>query len=128
MADEVRTAVGPPKREGKSRGEYEMVYGDDGFLALFFEPKEQKVAEIGFAPSEDLTLLFEGTDLFRDPTAFDSVLSRHGKALDAMGSIVFSDLGLSFSGFHDQDEEHKAVTVFSRGRWDEVLTGATPYP
>ena len=36
-----------------------------------------------------------------------------------LGFLVFLELGISLTGFHDDDEDQKAFTAFERGSWDK---------
>jgi len=37
-----------------------------------------------------------------------------------VGFIVLLSLGVAFTGFHDDDESQKAVSVFGKGSYDDL--------
>ena len=43
------------------------------------------------------------------------------------GFIVLLNLGITLTGFHDDDIYQRAVTVFARGRWDGQLSDLKPF-
>ncbi|MET3120391.1 hypothetical protein AAKU64_004643 [Undibacterium sp. GrIS 1.8] len=44
-----------------------------------------------------------------------------------LGFIVLLNLGITLTGFHDQDTSQKAITLFSRGTWDKRLPKLKPF-
>ena len=44
-----------------------------------------------------------------------------------LGFLVFPELGLALTGFHDRDLSQRAVTLFPRGAWDKRIGKLTPY-
>lgn len=48
-------------------------------------------------------------------------------ALVGYGVLVFLNLGLSLSGFLEDEDDTKAITVFARGVWDDIVPSMKPY-
>lgn len=46
---------------------------------------------------------------------------------ETSGSIVIPEIGMTFTGFHDDNEADKAVTVFPLGRWDPWKDDFIPF-
>jgi hypothetical protein len=114
-APEVTSALGEPRRKGANRkGEPDWSYGD---YSIRFSKAEGALVEIGFLKSA--TVLFEGIDVFRDPDCFARIVARDRDVFEFYGFLVFFGLGITLTGFHDNDEAQKALTVFQRGRWDQ---------
>ncbi|WP_137173105.1 hypothetical protein [Massilia sp. HP4] len=36
-------------------------------------------------------------------------------------------LGITLTGFHDNDIDQKAITVFERGRWSDLISELKPF-
>lgn len=53
-------------------------------------------------------------------------ISNNSNTFEVVGFIVFLDLGLAFSGFHDGDEDQKAIVCFARHRWDRFIPDMKP--
>ena len=62
-------------------------------------------------------------ELHPDP---NPALLRYDPApVTALGFLVFPALGVTTTGFHDDDPAQEALTVFPRGAWDKHLAQAT---
>jgi hypothetical protein len=46
--------------------------------------------------------------------------------LESVGILIFPGLGVSTSGYHDDDEAQLSVTASRAGTWDEILKKARP--
>jgi hypothetical protein len=44
-----------------------------------------------------------------------------------VGYIIFYKLGIAVTGFHDNDESQKAITIFEEGYWDDSKETAIMY-
>ncbi|NHZ97920.1 hypothetical protein [Massilia sp. CCM 8734] len=91
-------------------------------IGLTYGKLNNGLVELGF--SRQLTeLTFQGRPLFLEPSKkiFKMMIELDGAPYEHVGFIVLFNLGITMTGFHDDDEEDKAVTVFARGRWDETL-------
>jgi hypothetical protein len=117
--DQVRQAMGNEGklRPSRDRNDERILWFADGSVTVTFA--EDRVVEIGLAPPTDV--IFEGRNLFREPNAWKELVERDGDPKEIVGFLVLRDLGVTLTGFHDNDEAQKAVTVFERGRWDDFL-------
>ena len=113
--EEVATVVGEPERVSTNRRKER----DErrGKMGIRFSAEDSKVVEVSLRHLE-VTLM--GIDVFNDPNAFDRLIAVDGKPFESLGFVVLMKLGITLTGFHDQDESQKAVTAFARGRWDDV--------
>jgi hypothetical protein len=77
--------------------------------------EHDKVVEVTLAPGA--SLVYKGRNLFvdKDPIAF---LMSEDAPVELAGSLLFLNLGLSESGFHDNDSSQRCLSVFQRGRMD----------
>src|SRR4026208_732049 len=115
-ADELTAAVGKPVNVSKSRlGEIEFKYPA---FRVALSAKDGRVVEVGVVPGTELVL--DGIKIFSSPDSFDKLVKKDGDPYEYVGFIIFPNLGITMTGFHDKDESQKAVTVFANGRWDSV--------
>lgn len=88
------------------------------------------VEEINFSNYYGDDLLFQGINLFKDNDldviARMKAMSKQ-KIFEFYGFIIFFDLGIALSGFHDSDEDQKSVSIFQNGAWDEFRDEMTVY-
>lgn len=88
--------------------------------------KEQGVAvEIALLPSTKL--LFGDIDLFRCDNPIGILMQHDSIPYESLGFIVFMELGMTITGFHDRDDAQRAITMFQRGRWDAQKPRMKPY-
>lgn len=123
--EELVGAVGPPESvETNHLGEPDHQY--PGFAVRFSVP-EDVVAEVGIFPEFSHAVVLRGLDIFGSPTAFDDLVSIDGSAFDCLGFIVMFKLGVALTGFHDNDQSQRALTVFTSGRFDRFRSHCVPY-
>ncbi len=73
-------------------------------------------------------ITYKGIDIFAaEPSSvLKAMEAESGEAFEMYGFIVFLKLGLSLTGFHDDDAENKAVTISVLEEWqslrDELTT------
>lgn len=102
----------------------ELNYGFEG-LSVRFSKQGNRVVEVGLSPSIEVSL--SSINLFRDPDAFERICRLDGSPFESVGFIVLLRLGITMTGFHDEDDSQLAVTAFARGRWDEVRSELVPF-
>lgn len=113
---ELIEAVGDPVKITKNRlGELDYRY--PGFRVAL-SSKDRTVAEIGLVPEADA--IIDGVTIFSSPDSFARLVKKDGNPYEYVGFVVLLNLGLTMTGFHDNDDSQKAVTVFAKGRWDGV--------
>lgn len=61
----------------------------------------------------------DGLDLFREHEAFQKLLRKDSCPYEYFGFVILLDLGITLTGFHDEDEFQRSVTAFTHGRWDQ---------
>jgi len=85
------------------------------------------VVEVGFRP-RTVHLKFRGTDVWTSDEQKDplwQLLRQDPQPVEFRGFLVFKALGVTVTGYHDDDESQRAITCFVRGRWDELLARCT---
>jgi len=112
--DELMRVVGQPNNIRKNpSGELNYQYPT---FSVRLSSKDQRVVEIGLSSAADVRLA--DIDIFESPTAFKDLIRKDGNPLEYLGFIVLLNLGITMTGFHDNDPSQKAVTAFVKGRWD----------
>jgi hypothetical protein len=113
---QAEVVVGIPLESSlNQRGEHNAQY--DSF-SIRYSPKGGTLVEIGF--SNSARVLFRGIDVFADPEAFPKLVGHDSNPYEYFGFIILLDLGITLTGFHDNDESQRALTAFVRGRWDHL--------
>lgn len=125
---EVEQALGHVDRVMDTPDEIFELYNFSLDLIAQVDKKEDQLIEVGFG-SRSKNVSFEGV-LFFESAAQDVVrrlckLDRN--AFIGHGALVFLNLGLSLSGFVEDDDGTKAITVFARGVWDDIIPSMKPY-
>lgn len=119
--DDVVAILGQPKATTRDRRGNDVLRYDQCIATIGSEG----LIEVGFLP--DAPLCIRGVFPFSDPNAFSKLCMLDGDPREVLGFIVLLNLGMTMTGFHDKDEAQKAVTVFSRGRWDVLKAEMKPY-
>lgn len=97
------------------RGECEYTFGK---FSVRFSSEKGTVVEVGLLPGSGAEI--NGIDIFNSRTAFEELIAIDDNPFEYMGFIVLLKLGITLTGFHDQDVSQQAVTAFSLGRWDHL--------
>lgn len=85
------------------------------------------VNPLGFEPGVG-ELLIRGEmiwSLDHQPDPNLSFLALDPEPLEIVGFWIFQELGVTTTGYHDDDRSQLAVTVFERENWAELLSSAT---
>jgi hypothetical protein len=84
------------------------------------------VKHIGFCPG-GCELSLRGRRLWsmtEQPDPNPELLRLDPRPVESVGILVFAALGVSTSGYHDDDEEQLSVTASPAGTWDDVAKKA----
>jgi len=84
---------------------------------------DRSVNHVGFSPGE-FDLLFHNTLIWTSSSQPDPnpiLLRFDGEPFERLGFLVFSRLGITTTGYHDDDPSQYAITVFPVGAWDAQL-------
>ena len=125
---DVQQLLGSPARiETNGLGEREEEWHDEkdwrDSVTVRYSKIDGKVEEIAFLPAAKL--IYQGHDLFRDEGVID-FLSQYDIPYEIVGFVVFLELGITVTGFHDNDESQKAIVVCRKGRFDAFRDELTP--
>jgi hypothetical protein len=126
--DEVARILGKPDDlETDSEGEVREFRNENGLQTVYTE-SDRRLVEIGFS-SNIKTLAFNNTALFTNKPldVFRMLLAADKQPYELLGFVVLLNLGITLTGFHDKAADERAVTVFTKGRWDSMKGKIKPY-
>lgn len=106
----------PRNRRLNRRGEVDLRFGD---FSMRLGADDGRLCEIEFDRMCQVTLA--DISVFGDQNVLDQIVSLDNQSYEYAGVLVFFGLGLSLSGFHDQNETGKCLSAFCRGYWDAKL-------
>lgn len=103
-------------------GEFE---DDWGLITLRYDVASETVAEIAFHP--DSGIEFGGKQLYNEKELTRFLSSKDDSPYECFGFIVFLEIGIAITGFHDGDFDERAITAFKKGRWDSMHSSFQPF-
>jgi hypothetical protein len=126
--DEVNTFLGPPEEaDVHPLGEaYEDRFGSS--VLTIYSKSDNTLVQIGFSRwTQGVT--FKNKDIFNeDPgKVLEYLIQEDGQPLESLGIIVLLNLGITLTGFHDDGEDERTITVFAKGRWDLKKAKLKPF-
>jgi hypothetical protein len=98
---------------------------EGGNPSIGYDEKET-VTHIGFGPG-DFSLLLSGSPLWsasEHPDPNPALLRLDPNPVEALGFLMFDRIGVTTTGYHDDDEDDLAITVYPRGAKDKFLKKA----
>lgn len=124
----IEKLIGTPIANEKGFSGETTEYRRDNGLLTTYALNEDALVEVGFSRNI-LELEFDGDRIFTDPPKeiFRKLVNLDGNPYESVGFIVLLNLGITLTGFHDDDIYQRAVTVFTRGRWDGLLQKLKPF-
>ena len=105
-------------RKGMEEYEYEQ-------FIVSFDPKALTVRECTLLPHAEATI--DGITVTWDRDFLRQACEKDLSPRDLYGFIVLQRLGIAVTGIHDNDDSQLAVTVFSKGEFDDLLPESSPY-
>lgn len=120
---EVEKALGKPDSTSISgRGETEEVRGE---ITVRYDSESNDVVEVSFGP--DSGLKFQNEYLYSSSDLTKYLTSKDSQPVECFGYLLYLNLGIAATGFHDNDEDQRAISVFKKGRWDSMKDNFTPF-
>ena len=89
---------------------------------------EPRLNHIGFGRQME-AVTYKELKLFKeDPfTVLKELARSDSHPYVYLGFVVFLDLGITLTGFHDEDESQKAIALFEKGAWDARIKKMKPF-
>jgi hypothetical protein len=106
---------GRPTRRGALAGEEGVSYVSVNARAAF---RDGYAVEVGFAPPAPI--FFKRQSLFDHPALWREIAAMDIDTRENLGFLIMPNLGLTLTGFYDNDRSQLAVTVFEAGRCDDL--------
>jgi hypothetical protein len=113
---QVASVVGIPLRTtlsnlGEKNSQYEL-------FSTRYSPQNGALVEVGFSAAAKVSIC--GMDVFRQIDLFPRLLREDSCPYEYVGFVILLDLGITLTGFHDDDQSQRAITAFTRGKWDHL--------
>lgn len=116
-------SYGEPRNVRMNRQGVEEFHDDD--FILRFDPAAANLRECTLLPEKEATI--RDISVTWDWTFLRMLCASDGNPLESYGFLIFPTLGIAVTGIHDSDRSQLAVTVFSKGDFDEWIDAATPF-
>jgi hypothetical protein len=90
------------------------------FVGVDYDSNEQ-VHSVSFAPLGRVSLRFGSTNLFDDEAGINPIavlLKADPGPFESYGFIIFDGIGVAVTGYHDNAESQRAITVYRKGSWE----------
>lgn len=68
-----------------------------------------------------------GLEIEWTPSFLGKIQDLDSDLMEVAGFVVSLKLGVSFSGFHDDDDSQRAIHVFRKGGWDRFKARMKPF-
>lgn len=121
--EEVDALLGQPESTSTSgRGEREEHRGE---ITIRYGSKANGVVEISFGSDSGLNL--DGEYLYNSTDLTNYLRSKDMKPVECFGFLLYLNLGVATTGFHDEEKDQKSIAVFQKGRWDSMKDSFTPF-
>lgn len=76
---------------------------------------EARVVEFAFVPG--CRVILEGVSIFECADPLEHLVQLDPEPFTSFGFVVFLKIGVTLTGFHDQDTSQRALCLFTRERW-----------
>ena len=125
---EVEQSIGHIDRVVKTADGVTELYNFTLDLVAQVSTDDDHLIEIGFGRRAK-NVTFGGIRFFEEPPreVLASLCLIDPTVVSGFGAIVFPALGLSFTGFQDEQDDAKAMTSFEKGQWDDLIPSMKPF-
>jgi hypothetical protein len=121
--EDVEKALGKPNSITISgRGETEEHRGE---ITVRYDSETNDVVEMSFGTNSGLMLDEVCLSSSSDLTKY--LMSKDPNPVECFGFLLYLGLGIAATGFHDEDEDQKAISIFKKGRWDSMKDNFTSF-
>ena len=123
---EIETILGAPDSVGSNYFKQRIEYRS--FMNVGYSTHDNLAVHFGFGP-QMIGTKFNDIFLFKeDPkNVLKKIVTQDGSPFLCYQLVVLLNLGLTLSGFHDNDESQKGVTLFERGTYDDDKDRMKPF-
>ena len=105
--------------DGESKNHLGELVEYRGSMTLGFASDSQTLNYIGFG-RQAIGVTYRGIRIFEDPPheVLKELAVLDGDPYTSLGFVIFINLGIGLTGFHDGDRDQLAASVFVKGAWD----------
>lgn len=98
------------------------------FMNVAYSDPDLSLCHVGFGRQMSGVFL-GGVNLFGDPPGdvLKKLIDLDGEPYLYLGFVVFLRIGISLTGFHDDDIDQKSVTLFAEGAWHKRINKMTRF-
>lgn len=126
--DEIAKVLGPAEESGlHPSGEF---YEDrfDATILTIYSKIDRRLVQVGFSRWAK-GVIYKSIDLFSasPDEVLQMLLQDDGQPYESLGFIVLLDLGIALTGFHDNSEDERTISVFAKGLWDSRKARLKPF-
>jgi hypothetical protein len=120
---EVAAAIGPPRLV--EPGVFGTTNEARPGLMIGYSQADKTVYEVNCHAG--VSLIYERDDLFGllDPISFLRLFDPNPVLW--VGFVIFLELGIQLSGFHDNDEPQRSISLIKRGTWADFIEDFKPF-
>ena len=119
---DVSGLLGPPSRVLKNREGDRQEYREG--LIVTYARADDRLADITLTPPA--FALYEGRDLLALENPISFLRAFDSAPLEAVGIIVFLQLGISLTGFDSPGDPQRSVGLFAKGTWESLRDRLRP--
>jgi hypothetical protein len=127
--EEVEKVLGPADKSKKTSLNETKEFRQESGLQTVYSQTDNRLLEISFYPNIP-NVKFKERDIFSgngtDIVKF--LINEDGNPFETVGILVFLNLGISMTGFLQEDEpSQKSISIFAKGRWDDDMEDLEPF-
>jgi hypothetical protein len=113
---EVKAILGDCQHQ--KRGKLDNLIEIRGEMINIYASKTNRLCEVGFGRGY-VNLSYDSINILQDDRKYvlEQLIMRDKNIFESYGFLIFMNLGITLTGFHDESEDEVAVTVFSKGVW-----------
>ena len=113
-------AIGPSDFTNKNRYGNIVEYRNNKTLTCIYKKDTLNLTEVNFSSPGDIVTI-DQKNIWDINFTEILELSKQSPVYQGFGSVVIFDFGVALTGFFPREDEIKAINVFSKGRWDDLL-------
>jgi len=113
-----------PSRTKNSSNKERINFDDNLERNITFSFQDGILCELGVAKENRFASIY-GMPVFSDPLRTLEKLKRKVSFVyEMLGFLIFDEIGITLTGFHDGAIEDQAVTAYASGRWNKIIPKA----
>ena len=124
LPNDVLNEMGVPSSRVKNVNKERINFDNDLDKNITFVFESEALCELGIARRNVVATIY-GIPVFSDiKRTLDELKGKVSIVYEMHGFLIFDDIGVTLTGFHDGAEEDQAITVYAPGRWGRIIPRA----